>query len=289
MRKFLFRIAIFLLFAIIFMTIFHVFLVFPRKTLMTVPEGTTTVFIGNSTVELAVNDSLIPRSYNFARSAETFELLYAKLVLLKRYNQEIDTVIISFDDAIISVDDYVSHGSPKAVLTDVYSPVDWAIDMEYYSVKTNKQFVSTLYHFYNILPAIKYNLNFGDRDNYIGGFHPDHRSNLENELAAYERGKDIVGLDNTVFPSICRYYLDKIVEFCRNNHITLIFLSVPKHKYFWDYDIYREIHEKYYKDIPLIDCMTMEFPDSCYVDVAHLNYIGADIFSARLKEMLNRK
>ena len=277
-----------MLFAIIFMALFQIFLYYPRKALLTVPEDTTTVFLGNSTVELAVNDSLIPHSYNFARSAETFELLYAKLVLLKRYNPGVDTVIISFDDAIITADEYLSHGSPKAVLTDAYSPKDWATDIDYYSVKNNKQFVSTLYHFYNILPAIKYNLNPGDGENYIGGFHPEHRRNLENEITAYERGEEIVGIDNTVFPSICRYYLDRIVDFCINKNITLIFLSVPKHKYFWNYDAYRDIHEKYYATIPLIDCMTMEFPDSCYVDVAHLNYIGADIFSARLKEILNR-
>ena len=288
MKRFLTQIAIFILLSVLFLTLFHFFLAYPRKKALTLPEGVTTVFLGNSTVELAINDSLIPRSHNFARSSETFELLYAKLKLLKCYNPRIDTVIVSFDDAILTADSYVPHGSPKAALADVYSLEDWWEDINYYSVKTNKQFVSILYHFYNIKPIVEYNIGLNNSPDYIGGFHPEHRSNLLNEILQYEAGEDVIGIDNTEIPTICQYYLDKIVNFCKKENIVLIFLSVPKYKYFWNYQAYRKLHEKYYPDIPLIDCMTMALPDSCYVDVAHLNNIGADIFSEKLKEILKR-
>ena len=286
MKKFLRNIGVFVLLSLVLMAIFQAVLVYPRKDLMTLPEGTTTVYMGNSTIELSINDKLLANSFNFGRGAETFEMIYLKLKLIKHYNSGIDTLVIGFDDMILSLDDYIPNASPKGVLIDAYSIKDWINNINYYSIKNNKEFVSVLYHYSNIMPMLCYSLNISRKGNYIGGFYG--AQGFFDDEKRHDYRDIIVNKDNLDFPSINKYYLDKIVEFCRENQITLIFLSTPKHRYFWTRIGYIYAHEKFYPNIPLIDCMNLEFPDSCFRDVVHLNHIGADKFTLQLKEILDK-
>lgn len=268
------------------MAIFQVFLIGPRKNLMTVPEGTTTVYMGNSTIELSINDTLLARSFNFGRGAETFEMIYLKLKLIKRYNPGVDTLIIGFDDMILALDDYIPNVSPKAILIDAYTMKDWINNINYYSIKTNKEFVSVLYHYSNILPMLRYSLNISRKGNYIGGFYA--AQGYFNDEEQHDHRDFIVDKNNLDFPAINQYYLDNIVEFCRKNKITLIFLSTPKHRYFWSRMGYKYVHKQYYPQIPLIDCMNFALPDSCFLDVVHLNHIGAKEFTMKLTDILEK-
>jgi hypothetical protein len=40
------------------------------------------------------------------------------------------------------------------------------------------------------------------------------------------------------------------------------------------------------EEVKLIDYTTMYLPDSCYADIEHLNYRGAEVFSSYLKKHL---
>ena len=275
--------------SIIFMAIFQIILIWPKKSLLTMPEGATTVFLGNSTVEGALLDSVIPGTYNFARSAETYDLIYAKLKLLKKYNPNLKNVFVTIDGPILYSDTYISHGSPKAVLLEQFNGEDWWNNFKYYSVESDKQFVSTLYHFYNIRPMMFYTLGIpGGHENYLGGFRPIERNNLENDLEEIKNGGDLMGYETSTPPWINIYYLDKIVDYCKENDLNLMFLTTPRHKSLWYDTRYIDFYCQRYNMIPLLDFYKEELPDSCYADVTHLNPAGAKIFSNKLKEILGR-
>lgn len=287
MRKFLLRSMVFFGLSIIFLSIFQIILIWPKKRLLTMPQGATTVFLGNSTVEGALIDSIIPGTYNFARSAETYDMIYAKLKLLKNYNPKLKNVIVTLDGPILYSDTYISHGSPKAVLLEQFSGKDWLNNFKYYSVESDKQFISTLYHFYSIRPMLLYTFGIpGGEENYLGGFRPIERNNLENDLEEIKNGGDLMGYETDLPPWINIYYLDKIVDYCRKNDLDLVFLTTPRHKSIWYDTRYIDFYNKLDNRIPLLDFYKEELPDSCYADVTHLNQAGAIYFSKKLKEKL---
>ena len=287
MRKFILRSMVFFGLSIIFLSIFQIILIWPKKRLLTMPQGATTVFLGNSTVEGALVDSIIPGTYNFARSAETYDMIYAKLKLLKNYNPKLKNVIVTLDGPILYSDTYISHGSPKAVLLEQFSGKDWLNNFKYYSVESDKQFISTLYHFYNIRPMLLYTFGIpGGEENYLGGFRPIERNNLENDLEEIKNGGDLMGYETDLPPWINIYYLDKIVDYCRKNDLDLVFLTTPRHKSIWYDTRYIDFYNNLDNGIPLLDFYKEELPDSFYADVTHLNQAGAIYFSKKLKEKL---
>lgn len=88
-----------------------------------------------------------------------------------------------------------------------------------------------------------------------------------------------------------RKYLDKIIEYCREEGIELIFYSAPVPDFrlagCGNYDSYIEQMERFLegKDIPYYDfnlCSSAYLPmdDSCFKDDNHLNGKGAGIFSS---------
>lgn len=291
MRKFILNVIIFGCFAIALGCAYHFFLMKPQKKIMTLPQKYTKVYFGNSTVECAINDALIPSTYNFARSSETLDVIYAKLQLIKEYNPHVDTVVMGFDDIILFKENL---GAP--LLSHLYfiernSPEDWCMNFKEFSSERNSNSVSHVYQITRTTPIIKSYFQAASlRSLGIGGYLRLHRDKLNINIAEIEKNKSNKTKKEKLtvedFPEICHYYLDKIVEYCKGNDIKLYFLNTPKHNYIWADTAYREIHRTYYQDIPLIDCMEVVFPDSCYGDCVHLNYRGADAFTPLLPELI---
>lgn len=290
MRKFIINTIFFGCLAAILLGVYHLVLMYPQKKLMTLPKEYTTVYFGNSTVECAVNDSLIKSAYNFARSSETLDLVYCKLQLIKEYNPQVDTVVVGFDDIILFKDE-LNAELAHLYFTTGYSAEDWWMNLRKCSLDKNSASVSHIYHITRTRFMIEaYLRNIRLEQLGIGGYLRLHRDKLEIDIEQREKDKNDGKVSRErvleTFPAISRYYLDKIVEYCCDNNITLFFLNTPKHNYIWTDTIYRDIHRTYYPDVPLIDCMELTFPDSCYGDCVHLNYRGADSFSPMLPKLL---
>jgi hypothetical protein len=87
-------------------------------------------------------------------------------------------------------------------------------------------------------------------------------------------------------------YLKMISELCRQNSVNLILFSTPKYKtYNANIDenirkIWLQVRNSLSLD-SLADFSAFVLPDSCYGDLTHLNYKGAEVFSRYLNEKLN--
>ncbi len=283
MKKFLLNCILFFVALIGLVICFQAILMLPRKKTMTMPDTVNTVYLGNSTIECAVNDSILPNSYNLGRSDETLDIVYAKIKLLKFINPQMDTIVLGFDDIILYNDRYATHASPKAELIDMFNANDWTQNFKYYAVDNNLPFLSSLYNFYNIKPMIQAGFsNTPTHPGYMGGHKKLHRYLCDLSPQQLIDLPNDNRFDN--FPGICHYYMDKIIDECDEHNITLIFLTTPKHESLWGDTLYREIHRAYYSTIPHIDCLTMALPDSCFADKVHMNAEGAETFSNTLKE-----
>lgn len=251
---------------------------------MTLPQQYTTVYFGNSTVECAVNDLLLPSAYNFARSSETMDAVYTKLQLIKEYNPQVDTIVVGFDDIILLNNKLGGSERSHLYFVEKYDVEDWWMNLHEASFDNNSESVSHIYNITRTLPIIK---SYFSQPNLkslgIGGYLRLHRDKLDIDTAMRTKNPSKrIARSVEVFPIISHYYLDKIVNYCRDKDIKLFLLNTPKHNYVWADTVYRDIHRAYYSEIPLIDCLEIAFPDSCYGDCIHLNYRGADAFTSMI-------
>lgn len=101
MKKFLLKTFAFIIVLLISIVAFWAIICSNRVDSMRIPQNSNLVFLGNSHIECAINDSIVKNCFNFARSGDNLEHTYLKLKLIKQFNVQIDTVIIGYDDVLM--------------------------------------------------------------------------------------------------------------------------------------------------------------------------------------------
>lgn len=283
MRRFLINcLLFFFLFAGLFI-LFQYGLTRQKSKIMVLPENISKVFLGNSIVRYGVNDTIVDSSYNFGRGLERWELVYAKLKLLHDNNPGLDTVYIGFDDTIL-FNETVEKTSGHPFLVDEFSLSDilhniWDGNFD------RIFFVSHAYDFIKLRPILYSYFRYIDfKEMYLGSYQVKHGSRITEEMKIPTDPPE--GYYDRRIPELNIYYLDKIVEYSKNNNIKLTFISFPKFYNSWYRTHYRKLHAERYPDIPLIDWMEKEMPADFFYDNNHLNYNGAIQLSKELEEFL---
>lgn len=271
-----------------FFLAFNVLLMTARNSYLKLPKGINKVFLGNSTVEYGVNDCLIPGSINFAQNAEPIDIMYAKLRLIQRFNPNVDTVFVELDDIVLFNNDIQSIIS-NAIYFDAFDVDDWLNNMRYHTFDRFTKYFSHSYDIIKLRPIFEHIYKSHDITNLgVGGYQRLYRDKLYEDIKRMEQSS----LKNRTVNDISesnRYYYRRIVEFCEEKNITVIFFNVPKHEKLWGDSVYREFWRDDLNDVKFIDCTRIQLSDSCYGDMSHLNYRGAEIFSNKFDEILSNK
>lgn len=288
MRKFLFNCLCLGGICIVLIIIFHLFLAQSRNKLLKLPQNITTLYIGNSTIECAINDSVLPNTCNFARRAEPINYTYAKIKLLKKINPQIDTIILGFDDLVLFYSDIVYRTGPSLYFLDQYDINDWRNNIKNNSLYKNSKFISHQYDFDKIFPMVKsyFTSDVSSSELEIGGHLKLKKNKLDRDIKERRKNSYKPNSINSLSRNN-KYYFDKIIEFCEENDLKLVFFCTPKHKEVWRDSCYKEIHQKYYSNIPLYDYLQYDLSDCCYSDCVHLNEKGALLFSKHLNQLKN--
>ena len=286
MKRFIVRLSMFLAVVLIAVALFTLLLLHPRNRLIALGDDVYGVFLGNSTVECGINDLMIPGTFNFARSAERIEYVYAKLKILKKYNPSINTAFVQFDDIIIG---HTSAKTPHShpIFIDAFSLRDIANNIKTFSFDRNAAYICHTYDVKNIRYLISANfreVNISQMQ--IGGYRYLIRDKLAENIEILEKDSDKQTTPPLKFPMSNLYYYKAIVEFCQKNEIKLYFITTPRHPIYWRDSSYKHLKIEYFPDIPMIDYSHMQLPDSCFGDGVHLNYIGARIFSDSLATVI---
>lgn len=290
MKKFIFKSTIFFIVAIICFVTFCFFVCSTREDALKLPNYVNIVLLGNSHIECDINDSIISNSFNFARSNDYPEQIYCKLKLLKQYNPKLDTIVIGYDNVIMEQDITGEfQGTYTPFYYDLYSTDDIC------AIIKNSSFKYCVSHFYqpfNIHKIGQAMPSLWDKSTDIthmknlGRYEYLVRDKLQQHI---DLQKDKVAKQSS-FDYLSKYFLKKIIKFCKDNDMTVILLATPQHhKSKIDTITYKQYHQQNFSEIPFYDLRNMHFPDSCFGDLNHLNYKGARLFSEYLeKEVLHK-
>ena len=268
--------------------LFHAFLMSTKEDKLKLPADVHILFLGNSTIETSVDDKLIPHSFNFAKSAEHIEFAYVKLKMMKRINPQIDTVVVGIDDGILFSRDpkWGRHEINHPYFLTEFDKDDVIANLNYRSWEWNKNYLTSLYDTYKLLFIFTGRVP-GRLD--MGGYSYLVRDKLKEDV---ERLAQEASADNPEASSTDRsvekispatlHFINKMISFCKQNDITILFMSSPKHKAVWNGRLFPEIYRRYFPSATMYDFTEVVYPDSCYGDTYHLNFRGAEIFSRQL-------
>ncbi len=256
---------------------FHIVVGRSFNNAILLPRDVNKVFLGNSTFEYGIDDSKIPGSINFAQNAEPIDIMYAKLKLLVQFNPQIDSAFIELDD-IVLYNNELEPTVSNAIYLNAFDAEDWCTNL---TQRRFNRFTAYFSHAYDVIKIRLILTSKEIRELGIGCYADLHRDKLSESIKRYKKATG-----RRSIPPANLYYYKKIVEFCRTNGITPIFLNIPNYKLTWDENQYRDFHEKYFKDVNLIDCRQIQLPDSCYGDLYHINYRGASIFTDSLYRLI---
>ena len=259
-----------------------------RSRIIRVPSDVHLAFFGNSQIESSVNDTIVLHSFNWARSGELPEFIYAKVKLLTQYNPQIDTIVIGFDNVLgfHADDEEFSYQLWHPFLYDMMDFSDWMtlVRQSPYDRWRNFFLYPLSWSKLRDLTRLSHpELTLREcRD--LGGYKFLTRDKLAEHLA---RRKD-KRHGRWHCSRNALYFLDRTIEYCRARHIQVLFLCAPQHpQILHDLQSYKEEHQDHYSDIPFYDLVNYELADSCFSDLNHLNYRGARIFSEYLNQQLN--
>ena len=237
------------------------------------------IYIGDSHIQCAVNDSLLNNSKNVSTSSESFYFSYYKLKKLIEENKNIEKVYlgVSYHSLSNYYDDFISGEYSPSVSPKYFYilPIKEQFKLIRWNLKNLPAFIKGIF-------SISYRYLFKDVTFDYGGY----SNNFTNSMALkpsmekrlhfqYYKGKV---LNN--FSEINLAYLTKIIALCKANEMDLVLLNTPLHPYFKSkipiiyINKFNEIVNTH--KLKVIDFSALSFSDSCFIpDGDHLSVKGA--------------
>ena len=290
MKKFITNLFIFSFLTLCCFILFWKVICLAREQSLRFPNKENIVFLGNSHIECDINDSIIKNCVNFGRSNDYPEQIYCKLKLLKQSNPQLDTLIIGYDNVVMqqNLEEEIS-GTYSPYYYDQYTFDDINAIINNSSYDYVKSHFNHPFNIHKIGTALPYFIgkttNITKMKN-LGRYEYLVRDKL-NQHIEIEKNKTA---RQSSFDYLSKYFLNKTIDFCEMNNITIIFLSTPQHHQSKiDTITYRDYIHKNYSNTKFYDMRDFRLPDSCFGDLNHLNHKGSKIFSEYLeKEILHK-
>jgi hypothetical protein len=190
------------------------------------------IFIGDSHIQNAINDTTIAASINLASNSESFYFSYYKLLMLLNSNPSVEKVYLGFSYHSLSnyYDEFIC-GEYAAVTGPKYFyllPVSEQLKMMYWNSDKLPSFTKTV---------VKEGMNKLNKPNYhsfFGGYVNEFESSSAVDSSMDKRLKFQYFAEDQErgFSAINREYLHKIVELCKSKNVTLYALNTPLHEYY---------------------------------------------------------
>jgi hypothetical protein len=192
----------------------------------------TTVFMGDSHIQCAINDELLTNGKNFAQSAEALYFTYYKLEALLQNNPSIKKVYLGFGCHNISThyDEFICGEFSKDIAPKYFFilPFNEKLDI----IRHNKKDIFSLFE--NIIDNGWKNKNLYKNNSLLGHYEnyfvncAATKSSMDKRIASqfYENGK------LRHFSEVNMKYLVKIVALCHSKNVELVVLNTPLHPYY---------------------------------------------------------
>jgi hypothetical protein len=277
----------------------------------------TTVVLGDSHTQCAIDDSLFENIVNLSSNSEVYFYNFNKLKAIIQRNHLIKTVIIgcsyhsfsSFnDEALFDIE-----------ITDYTYPLYFlALDNESKMFLIKNNLAGVIFSFRNIMnTAIVSLFNYNSSKiffNGIGkrvlpsifrnktmltfwsGFHNSKKNNINDSTIAIAIKSHYFKNDNTLrqYSHLQVYYLNRIINYCIEKNMRIFILMTPLNDKYYS-KIPAQFISHYYstlnnlkikKNVIVLDYHDYQLPDECFGDGDHLNKKGADNFTYFLNRTL---
>lgn len=298
MRKFLIKFILFVLIIVAFtigLVVVSDYLIKQRKPmLLKLGNNIDVVFAGNSAVECAVDDNLIPGSINIAQSGEAYLYSYAKIKALIETNEQIKTLFLGFSYADLQMEKEESWLFNDEFVIEKVQYYNYLLDApekDLIMSKNPKAYIKGLAKsvFNNLISISKsYTQSASGQElTNFGGYKYLVRDRLEADTGVDFKNETVSEKSYQQ-----EKYLKMISELCLAHSIKLVLLNTPKHRSYYEnveediLKIWYDTRNSLYRD-SLLDLSAYELPDSCFGDLSHLNYRGARVFSHYLNEIMD--
>jgi hypothetical protein len=254
-----------------------------------VKPNVTSLFVGDSHIKLAVNDSIVQNSANIALTSESYYFSYLKLNEILNTNPSIKKVYIGFGYQNLSsyFDDYIFGMYSKDVSSRYFFIMPFSEKVQF--AKYNKP-NALLYFRYVFTNGLKNSVT--KNKTFIGCYENIFKNisartaSMDNRIAHqyYNHG---VLYKPSEFNTL---YLTKVVELCRKKNVRLIMLNTPVHPYYRtkipaEYiALYNKIVQEQHLEV--LDLSNLLTEDSCFVpDGDHVSEKGALLVSKHINQL----
>jgi hypothetical protein len=231
MIKFIKKTAFFVSILLVFITLFIAILEFVNYEIAKserLDSSITRIFMGDSHIEQAINDTLLDHSVNIAQNSESLYFSYYKLKIILEQNPSIKEVYLGF--SYHSVSSYYDKF--------IFGEFSNVISSRYFSFLPFKEKLKILIanrnDFFSYLKVVTKNdiLNiWREKKTFQGGF----ANSFSNTKASEESIEKRVLFQYYNKGSLNEYslinieYLNKIKDLCKNSNVNLILVNTPVH------------------------------------------------------------
>ncbi|MFT5777401.1 MAG: hypothetical protein ACI837_000333 [Crocinitomicaceae bacterium] len=235
----------------------------------------STLFMGDSHVQQAINDSLLVESKNLGVDSESFFFTYHKLKSYLTANKQIKKVNLGFSYHSLSsyFDAYISGEYSRTV------------SLRYFNdLPASDRMTCILWNSDNISSYLKELIFLGDGSSksVTVGYRNTFTKSKAKKSSMDKRIKFQFYSDGQVngFSSINLEYLDLIIALCKEKDIELVLINTPMHPYYQD-KIPAEFIRKYQEivamnNLEIIDFASFTLDDDCFIpDGDHVSVEGA--------------
>lgn len=230
----------------------------------TIADTYTEVFLGDSHVRYAVNDSLLKNSTNLGNSSESTYFSYYKLHQLLKSNQSIRTVYLGFSYHNISdyYDEYISGQYALGVAPNYFYllPFTEQLQMIGWNTKRLPLFVKAI-----LKSGVKI---WRNQNTFTGGFDNPHINTTANQATMDERLALQYYSNDTLnsFSTLNLKSFVNIVALCKEKQVELVIVNTPMHPYYQS-KVPQEFIDKYHSliheyNLRTIDLTLLQLPDS---------------------------
>lgn len=238
------------------------------------------LLLGNSRIQYGINDDSLHNVLNLGLNADNYFFSYLKLKLMKKYNSQINTVYLGYDKT--SIFHYFKSSEDK------FHPFYWdLLDMEdiKFIFNEDRACLSSPLHWLKILyPLLSFTEKIDIKELGIGGYTYLKRDKLQQAIQNFKQLEEDTEIEQKQI-----LYLDKIIHFCQENNMQLYFLNMPSYPISYNKRNDEKLDSIAITQYPQIKYYDYEFiylPDSCYGDIYHINYKGANAFTSLFKKTI---
>jgi hypothetical protein len=290
MKKFISNIILFVFIGTILVVSFATMVyLLQLKASFKLPSNKHILVIGDSHTELAIDDNIFSQAVNVSQGATIFLYSYCKIKRFLNENSHIDTVLLSFHYEPIT---HTVYNRWINMFTFDKLPHQLTLlNKEDICILANKKttFINAILHSpYRIIFKflIKGSLSYEDLE--IGAYQKNNSYNLSKDIT-YQNKQTKQPEEETSISLCQKEYLLKITDLCKSRNVKLVLINTPVYKpdVYGNIDKLNNFYNTYLSGVKYMDYSAFPLPDSCYRDVGHLNYKGAEIFSKYLQKNFN--